>query len=99
MRVLKKFCNRVVTITQEVTHICTLPDARFGRSSPKHHIKLARISKKLWQVAPTEKALGTLKQFRFAESVTLMTAEREGAKASQGAKNHKIFVVALPGNA
>jgi len=45
------------------------------------------------------KALGTLKQFRFAESVRLMTAEREGAKASQGAKNHKIFVVALPGNA
>ena len=42
---------------------------------------------------------GTLKQFRFAESVRLMTAEREGAKASQRAKNHRIFVVALPENA
>ena len=39
------------------------------------------------------------KQFRFAESVSLMTAEREGAKASQRAKNHRIFVVALPENA
>ena len=47
----------------------------------------------------SRKALGTLKQFRFAESVMLMTAEREGAKASQGARNHKIFVVALPENA
>ena len=31
---------------------------------------------------------GTLRQFRFAESVTLMTAEREGAKAFYGARNH-----------
>ena len=29
----------------------------------------------------------------------LLTAEREGTKASQGARNHKFFVVALPGNA
>jgi hypothetical protein len=28
-----------------------------------------------------------------------MTAEREGAKASQGAKNHKIFAITLPENA
>jgi hypothetical protein len=28
-----------------------------------------------------------------------MTAEREGAKAYQEAKNRKFFVVALPGNA
>ena len=28
-----------------------------------------------------------------------MTAEREGAKASQGALNHKFFVVAMPENA
>jgi hypothetical protein len=45
------------------------------------------------------KTQGTLKQFRFAESVRLMTAEREGAKASRGARNHKFFVVALPVNA
>ena len=42
---------------------------------------------------------GTLRQFRFAESVTLMTVEREGMKASQGARNRKFFVVALPENA
>ena len=36
---------------------------------------------------------GTLRQFRFAESVTLLTAEREGAKAFHGARNHKIFVL------
>ena len=46
-----------------------------------------------------EKTLGTLKQFRFAESVRLMTAAWEDAKASQEARNHKFFVVALPENA
>ena len=33
------------------------------------------------------------------ESVTLMTAEREGVQASQGARNHTIFVITLPENA
>ena len=45
------------------------------------------------------KALGTLKQFRFAESLRLMTVEWEGAQASQGARNHKFLMVALPENA
>ena len=40
-----------------------------------------------------EKHREKLRQFRFAESVTLMTAEREGAKAFHGARNHTIFVL------
>ena len=36
---------------------------------------------------------GTRKQFRFAESVGQMTSEWQEAKASQGARNHTIFLI------
>jgi len=52
--------------------------------------KLTEAEKCLVHFAETQ---GTQKQFRFAESVTLMTAEFEGAKASQGTRNQTIFVI------
>ena len=54
---------------------------------------LCEFGQKINRETQKRETQGTLRQFRFAESVTLMIAEREGAKAFHGARNHTIFVL------
>ena len=54
---------------------------------------LCEFGQKIHRETQERETQGTLRQFGFAESVTLLTAEREGGKASQGARNHTIFAI------